>query len=283
MPVPAKPNAPSAAERSWDFSSEVGSAHGDHKASNEATREPLRLKYDTLSVTACDYPGISGLGSALVSKFGDSSSAPGAKIECGRSNSCNPLTSAGGQLASVGDFVAGDRANLGSLHGRDGGRVPVECREFDLKRRAVLVDVNHGTDVANLQTLLGNWRRQDDAVVLSDHADVSLIPGIGRHQSRCFRASIYDPDGSDDPTVPHLSLHRQSPVDNIFLAVGGLDVFENVPILSHGAQGAHQPLRILDRKTKGLEEQGFPTVIRVRRVQKVVNNLGSFNDSEMRV
>jgi hypothetical protein len=32
-----------------------------------------------------------------------------------------------------------------------------------------------------------------------------------------------------------------------------------------------------------LEEQGFPTIIRVRRVQKVVNDLGSFNDSEMRV
>jgi hypothetical protein len=36
--------------------------------------------------------------------------------------------------------------------------------------------------------VVGHWRRQDDSVVLGDHAEVSLLARIGRHQARRFKA-----------------------------------------------------------------------------------------------
>src|SRR5580693_8153065 len=104
-------------------------------------------------------------------------------------------TSASRQFPGVGDLAAANRPNLGSLDGCDSSRVAVQGGELHLEGLAVLVDMNHGSDVANLQTFLRYWRRQDNSVVFCDHAEVSLLARIGRHQARRFEASIDDPDG----------------------------------------------------------------------------------------
>ena len=51
----------------------------------------------------------------------------------------------------------------------DGRRVAVECRELDLERLSVFVDMHDGPFVAALQAFLGDRRRDDDSVEFFDH------------------------------------------------------------------------------------------------------------------
>ena len=137
------------------------------------------------------------------------------------------------QLASVGDLAAGDRSNLRGLDRRHSGRVTIKGGELHLKSLAVLIDVNHRPNIPSLQALLRYWRRQDNSVVFSDHARISLLDRISRHQPRRLQASIDDPDGPDHPTMPAFSLRRYRAVHNMFLTVRGFNTFDDFAGLTH--------------------------------------------------
>src|SRR5580693_2482128 len=121
------------------------------------------------------------------------------------SRRCNG-PSAGRELASVGDLTAANRPNLRSLDRRNCSGMAVQRGELQLEGFAVLVYMNHGSNVANLQTFLGHGRRQDDSVVLFDHAEASLLARIGRHQPWRFQTPIDDPDGPGHPGMPAFSV-----------------------------------------------------------------------------
>ncbi len=59
-------------------------------------------------------------------------------------------------MASVGNLAARDRSNLKGLDGRHDYRVAVEGREFDLECLAVVVGMNHSSDIAGHQACVGD-------------------------------------------------------------------------------------------------------------------------------
>ena len=85
--------------------------------------------------------------------------------------------SASCHLTSVGNFGTRYRSNLRGLNRRDGRCVAVQSRELNLERLAVRIDVNHGPDVANLQTLLWKRRRQNDSVMFLITLTSNSLPG----------------------------------------------------------------------------------------------------------
>lgn len=189
------------------------------------------------------------------------------------------IASARCQLAGVGDLVAGNGANLRGVDRRHGGCVAIEGGELDLKCLAIRVDMNHSPHVAGFQTFLGDWRRQNDPVMFSDHADVSLLARVGRHQARRFQAPIDDPDGSHHPAMAAFSLRRQRAVDNIFLAMGRLDAFSDFSGSSHRAQSINEQLRSVDREPERLEKLGLSAIIGMCRIQQVVDDLVLFDSA----
>ena len=187
------------------------------------------------------------------------------------------------QLARMGDLAARDGSDVGGLNGRHGGRRPVESGELHFEGFAVAVDVNHSPHIANLQAFLGDRSGQDDAIMFSDHNEGSLASRIGCNQSRCFRASIDDPDGPDHPVAVFISLRRYSSINNIFLAVGRLDHLHDFPGLGDRLENADQQFRILAREAERFEELRLAAIIWMRGVQEILDQLVSFYDGEVRV
>jgi hypothetical protein len=136
------------------------------------------------------------------------------------------------------DLAARNGSEVRGLNGRHSSRPPVESRELYLEGFAVAVHMNHGPHVTNLQALFRYGRGQDNSIVFLDHTEGSLPTRIGRYQARRFRASIDDPDRPDFPSTALLSLRRDAPVDNIFLAVRRLYAFNHFPVLSDSAESA---------------------------------------------
>ena len=177
----------------------------------------------------------------------------------------------------MGNLTARDRSNLRDLDRRHDGRVAVQSRELNLKRLTVWVNVHHSPHVADLQTFFRDRGRQNDPVVLCDHPEISLLARVGCHQPRRFKAPIDDPDRPGDPTVATFSLRRQRAVDNIFLAMRRLDAFDDFPRLSNHPQGGNQQVRGIDGEAERLEEARLPTVVGMSRIQKVVDDLVTFD------
>ena len=162
------------------------------------------------------------------------------------------------QLARMCDLASSDRTDGRSFDRRYGGGVPVECCELHLEGFAVGVDMNNRPDIACLKALIGQRCCQNDPVVFRDHAENSLLAGTSGHQTRCFGASIDDPDRPHRPTLALLSLRRYRAIDNMFLTVGRLDTLHNLAGLSHRAKSANQRLRVLDRETERFKELSLP-------------------------
>jgi hypothetical protein len=53
--------------------------------------------------------------------------------------------------------------------------------------------------------------------------------------------------------------------------MGRLDMFDDFPGLRHRPQGGQQRIRGIDREPEGLEELGLPAIIRMSRIQQVVD------------
>ena len=167
-------------------------------------------------------------------------------------------------MARVSNFATGNGPHLRRLDGSHGDGVPVERRELDLERLAVLVDVNDGPDITDFQAFAGNWRRQDDSLMLSDHADVSLLAGVCRDQPRRLLATVNDPHRANQPRRLSTSVPRQDTIHNKFLAVAGLDVLSRI-------------------ESQRLEKASLAAIVWMRRVQQILSDLAPIDDRQVRV
>jgi hypothetical protein len=113
---------------------------------------------------------------------------------------CGPSMtgSASEEFSGVGDVAMADRSNLRRLHRDDRSGLAVERRELDLERVAVLIGVNHRSDVSRLQAFLWDGRRQHHAVEFLDHRRSSLLTRIRSYQTRGILSAFDDPDGSEN-------------------------------------------------------------------------------------
>jgi hypothetical protein len=187
------------------------------------------------------------------------------------------------QFASVSNFAIGPSPHLRNLDCRHRGGVAIERRELDFKGLAVFVDVNDSADVTGFQTLAWNRRRQNNSLVLSDHADVSPLARIGRHQARRFQATIDSPNCTNRPALLPISVPGQDTIHNKFLTMRGFGARRDFSALSNCPQSRNQHPRILKSKAERLEELRLSGVVRMRRVQQIVRDLTSVDDREMRV
>jgi hypothetical protein len=80
-----------------------------------------------------------------------------------------------------------------------------------------------------------------------------------------------------------LSLRRYSAIDNIFLAVNGIDHLHDSPDLSHGLECGDKQFSILVREAERLKKLRLAAVVGMRGVQQVLAHLVLFHDGEARV
>jgi hypothetical protein len=119
--------------------------------------------------------------------------------------------------------------------------------------------------------------------VFSNHDKRSPPARVGCHHSRRVKASIDDPDRPYHPPVTPLSLRRYVAIDNIFLAVNGIDHLHDVPDPGDGQECANQRFRILAREAEQLEELRLAAIVWMASVQEVLTHLVLFHDREVRV
>jgi hypothetical protein len=187
------------------------------------------------------------------------------------------------QLPRVRNFAAGHRSHGRRFYGCDSSCVPVESHELDLEGFAVGIDVNYGSDIADLQAFVGNRRGEHDPIVFSNHAEGLLLARIRGDESRSIAARVDNPYGPDQPPTTLFSVRREPALHNKFLAVHGSFGFHNFAINRDYSKGGHQALGIFDREAKGLEEPRLAAVVWMCDVQQVLNDLVSLDDGELRV
>lgn len=152
------------------------------------------------------------------------------------------------QVARMRNLTARDRSNRGDLDRRHGSGLTVECHELNFQGLAVSVNVNHRSDVADLQALVGHRRGQYNSIVFSNHTEDSLLAGIRSHEPRRITARVDNPYRSDPPPTTLLSVPRQPPIDNKFNAVHRSGRFHDIAAVRNRPEGCHQQLGIFDRE-----------------------------------
>ena len=99
------------------------------------------------------------------------------------------------------DLVTGDRPNCERLHGGDRGGPAVQRRELHFERLPIRVDMHHRADVTHFEALSSYGLCQDDAIMLLDHFEGSLLARIRGHESRRICATVDDPNRPDGPSA----------------------------------------------------------------------------------
>jgi Di-haem oxidoreductase, putative peroxidase len=190
--------------------------------------------------------------------------------------------SAGGQLACVSDIAPGNRSQLRRLHGDDRGRLAIERRELHFERATTFVRMDDGTNVTALQPFFRNGGGQNDAVELLDRHD-SLLARVGRHQTGRVLPALDDPDGTNRPACQAVSTPRKHTVDNVLRAERRLYPFGDVTHLRKVPQRVDQAVDVVGRIAHRCEELRLPAVVRVRPVQKIVDDFPAVDDCTMGV
>jgi len=83
----------------------------------------------------------------------------------------------------VGDFITGYRTHLGGFERHHGCGVAVQSHELHFVGPTIFVQVNHGAHVTRLQSLVGNSRGQNHAIMLFNHSSLSQPGRICRRLS----------------------------------------------------------------------------------------------------
>jgi hypothetical protein len=94
------------------------------------------------------------------------------------------------EFTRMGNLATCHRTDCRGLHRRHDSRLAGEGHELDLESLAVVVDVDHGSDVADLQAFTRQRRCQHNAIVFSDHVEGSLLAKVGGHEPRCLTTAI---------------------------------------------------------------------------------------------
>jgi hypothetical protein len=100
------------------------------------------------------------------------------------------------QGSRVGNFSAGDWTYEPGGNRDDRSGLSGQRDELDLVRLVSRIDMHNGSDIPWLKTFLGQWRRQNNSVMLANHVS-TLLERVGRDQSRKLCALIHDPNRSD--------------------------------------------------------------------------------------
>jgi hypothetical protein len=72
----------------------------------------------------------------------------------------------------VGDFLISDWTDVCGVNSHDSRGIAAECREFDLVRSTVGVDVHDGPDVSRFEPFAWLRFRQHDSIVFLDVSHV---------------------------------------------------------------------------------------------------------------
>jgi hypothetical protein len=175
-----------------------------------------------------------------------------------------------------------NRAHRRCLHGRHSSRLAVKRHELDLESPAVVVDMNHCPDIASLQAFVRDRCGEYHSIVFFDHAKGSLLPRTCCHEPRSFAISIDNPYRTDASLVL-FSVRPQPSVDNVFLAVSRLGTLYHVAVLGNTPECGNEPLGFLDRKREGFEESRLTAVVRMSRLQQVLNDFVALDGGEMSI
>jgi hypothetical protein len=79
------------------------------------------------------------------------------------------------EFTGMGNLATCHRTDCRGLHRRHDSRVAGESHELDLESLAVVIDVDHGSDVADFQAFSRHRRCQHNAIVFSNHSERLVI------------------------------------------------------------------------------------------------------------
>src|SRR5687767_11212183 len=111
------------------------------------------------------------------------------------------------------DFTACDGPNLSGLHSCDGGCTTVESKELDLVSSAILIKMHDGADVTLDQSMLGQRRGQNYAIMFFNHnwrsgsAEYAVTRRgyvLPRSMIHTVRTKTYSPRGRLDRTFHNI-------------------------------------------------------------------------------